>query len=97
MPHDDTLAARASRPQFREQSHAARPSLGAVVDVSFNEARARFERNYLDQVLQNSAGNLSQAARLAGMDRSNFRRLLDRHGIRPNASSGALRPNGARR
>ena len=39
----------------------------------------------LDQVLEESSGNLSQAARRSGMDRSNFRRLLERHGVR-NAS-----------
>jgi DNA-binding NtrC family response regulator len=61
---------------------------GAVVDTSFQEARLRFERSYLDQVLADSGGNLSEAARRSGMDRSNFRRLLERHGVR-GAVSGA--------
>ena len=88
MTHDDQLTAHALPPQFRQRHHSSRPRLRAVADLSFNEARMRFERNYLDQVLDDSAGNLSQAARRAGMDRSNFRRLLDRHGIRPGAPAG---------
>src|SRR5258706_6631323 len=44
-----------------------------LTDLPFNEARARFERSYLDQVLEESGGNLSRAARRSGMDRSNFR------------------------
>jgi two-component system response regulator HydG len=67
-------------PQFRPAVSRSRfrPSL----DLPFNEARNRFERSYLDQVLEEAGGNLSQAARRSGMDRSNFRRLLERHGVR---------------
>jgi two-component system response regulator HydG len=80
MTNDDTVRAEAFPVQLRRAS--SRPRLRAVTDLSFPEARARFERTYLEQVLQDSAGNLSLAARRAGMDRSNFRRLLDRHGVR---------------
>jgi len=34
-------------------------------------------------VMQNARGSVSAAARLAGLDRTNFRRLLQRHGIDP--------------
>jgi two-component system response regulator GlrR len=65
----------------------ARGSRAAVeLSLSFNEARQRFERTYIDQVLEESGGNLSQAARRSGMDRSNFRRLLERHGVRGAAN-----------
>jgi two-component system response regulator HydG len=89
MTHDDSLTAQALPPQFRQRMPSSRPRLRAVVDLSFNEARSRFERNYLDQVLQDSGNNLSQAARRSGMDRSNFRRLLERHGIRPSSGSAS--------
>jgi two-component system, NtrC family, response regulator HydG len=80
MTNDDTVRAEAFPAQLRRAS--SRPRLRAVTDLSFPDARARFERGYLEQVLQDAGGNLSQAARRAGMDRSNFRRLLDRHGVR---------------
>ncbi|MEL6544716.1 MAG: sigma 54-interacting transcriptional regulator [Myxococcota bacterium] len=40
-----------------------------------------FEREYLEQQLEESGGNLSEAARRSGVDRSYFRRLLKRHQI----------------
>jgi two-component system response regulator GlrR len=42
---------------------------------------AEFERAYVESVLVQSAGNLAEAARLAGLDKSNFRRLARRHAI----------------
>jgi DNA-binding NtrC family response regulator len=38
-----------------------------------------FERAYVESVLMQSGGNLAEAARLAGLDKSNFRRLARRH------------------
>jgi len=72
---------------LEQRLEASQRFSGIVGNESFNEARSRFERGYLDQVLEESAGNLSQAARRSGMDRSNFRRLLERHGVRPAHSS----------
>ncbi|MEO7732994.1 MAG: sigma-54 dependent transcriptional regulator [Kofleriaceae bacterium] len=44
-------------------------------------AGAVFEKNYLTMAMERSKGSISEAARLAGLDRTNFRRLLQRHGI----------------
>ena len=46
-------------------------------------ASAAFEKRYLTRVMEKSKGSVSEAARLAGLDRTNFRRLLQRHGIDP--------------
>ena len=46
-------------------------------------ASAAFEKRYLVRVMQMSHGSVSEAARLAGLDRTNFRRLLQRHRIDP--------------
>jgi len=40
-----------------------------------------FERRCVQNALSRSAGNVAEAARVAGVDRSNFRRLLKRHGL----------------
>ncbi len=50
---------------------------------SFDEARDEFTRNYLVQLLQITQGNVSQAARLAKRNRTDFYKLLSRHGIEP--------------
>jgi len=55
---------------------------------SFDEARDEFTRNYLVQLLQITEGNVSQAARLAKRNRTDFYKLLSRHGIEPEAFKG---------
>lgn len=51
---------------------------------SFAEARDEFIRNYLSQILQITAGNVSQAARLAKRNRTDFYKLLARHQLNPD-------------
>ena len=52
---------------------------------SFNEARASFERSYLIKVLKITEGNVTQAARIAGRNRTDFYKLLNRHELEPSA------------
>ncbi|WP_319782593.1 sigma 54-interacting transcriptional regulator [Oceanisphaera sp. IT1-181] len=52
---------------------------------TFNEARAEFERLYLHKILRMTDGNVSQAAGLAGRNRTDFYKLLSRHGIEAGA------------
>ncbi|NKI17128.1 sigma 54-interacting transcriptional regulator [Spongiibacter sp. KMU-166] len=47
------------------------------------EARAEFEQHYLRQLLANTGGNMSQAAKVAGRNRSDFYKLVKKHGIDP--------------
>src|SRR6476620_6629548 len=52
--------------------------------VSFEEARKSFERDYLVRVLKISGGNVTQAARLAKRNRTEFYKLLQRYQLDPS-------------
>ncbi|WP_127960219.1 two-component system response regulator GlrR [Serratia microhaemolytica] len=51
---------------------------------TFVEARNQFELHYLRKLLQITKGNVTQAARLAGRNRTEFYKLLSRHGLDAN-------------
>jgi transcriptional regulator of acetoin/glycerol metabolism len=46
------------------------------------QAVGQFEKQYLSDLLEQTRGNLTQAALLAGQDRSAFGRLVRQHGLR---------------
>ncbi len=80
----------ATRPLVRYESSSspAGDSLAWTDGLPLSEARKRvldeFERSYLARLLRNATGNVSQAARTARVDRSNLRRLLTKHGLKPS-------------
>jgi two-component system, NtrC family, response regulator GlrR len=47
------------------------------------EARRAFERDYLVRILRMTAGNVTQAAKLAQRNRTEFYKLLERHQLEP--------------
>jgi DNA-binding NtrC family response regulator len=53
---------------------------GEVLDLPYADAKERavdaFDRAYVERRMHKTGRNVSEAARMAGMDRSNFRRLL---------------------
>jgi two-component system, NtrC family, response regulator GlrR len=51
--------------------------------ASFEEARKKFEREYLTRLLKITEGNVTQAARLAKRNRTEFYKLLQRHQLDP--------------
>lgn len=51
---------------------------------SLEHARMRFERDYLVRTLRITGGNVSQAARLAKRNRTEFYKLLQRHHLEPD-------------
>ena len=53
--------------------------------VPFDTARLQFEQNYLVSLLKATQGNVTQAAKLAKRNRTEFYRLLERHHIQANA------------
>ena len=50
---------------------------------SFADAKKQFEREYLAQLLKITNGNVTQAARLAKRNRTEFYKLLKRHALDP--------------
>ena len=60
--------------------------------LSFKDAKARavadFERTYMSRLLVRTAGNMTQAARIAGKDRSDLGRLLKKYGLARHAFVG---------
>lgn len=56
--------------------------MGLPLAKALRLAAVAFERRYLLAVMERAAGSVSEGARLAGSDRSNFRRKLQRHGLR---------------
>jgi DNA-binding NtrC family response regulator len=59
---------------------------------NYYEARdrllAKFDRKFLTRVVIKAGGNLSKAARMAGIDRTTFYRLMERHGLQRSLLSG---------
>jgi DNA-binding NtrC family response regulator len=57
-----------------------------VFDESFHSGKetliAHFEREYLTRLTLRAGGNMSKAARLAGVDRTTLYRLMERHALR---------------
>ncbi|HEY1313722.1 MAG TPA: sigma-54 dependent transcriptional regulator [Steroidobacteraceae bacterium] len=51
---------------------------------TYDEAREKFARDYLSENLQRTAGNVTQAARLAKRSRTDFYKLLARYRLHPD-------------
>jgi two-component system response regulator GlrR len=60
--------------------------------LSYAEARTRFERDYLVNLLKLTDGNVADAARLADRNRTEFYRLLQKHGLTPGLFRGGEGP-----
>ena len=60
-----------------------------IFRVAKHEAVTRFEREYLEAVLEQCASNVSKAARAAGLDRRNFQKLLRKYELRKGEDDGS--------
>jgi DNA-binding NtrC family response regulator len=65
--------------------NGARPASSFAADRPFHEAKgdavSGFEKEYLRDLLRRHGGNISQAARTAGIDRKTIHRMLARYGL----------------
>jgi transcriptional regulator of acetoin/glycerol metabolism len=55
--------------------------LGQSYHVARERVIASFERRYLAWLVSRAGGNMSKAARLAGVDRTTLYRLMERHNL----------------
>jgi two-component system, NtrC family, response regulator HydG len=90
LHHGDGIGAESLPATISGRRSSASSSMPTIEDDAANlepltEAKRRassaFEKRYLTKVMERAKGSVSEAARLAGLDRTNFRRLLQRHGI----------------
>jgi transcriptional regulator with GAF, ATPase, and Fis domain len=79
----ESLTVQSLPPALRPASPA--PSARAVSELPFAEAKRAateaFERGYIADALGRTNGKVAETARLCGLDKANFRRLLRRHKI----------------
>lgn len=63
-----------------------------LLQESYHSARerviAQFEKSYLTELVKAADGNMSKAARLAGVDRTTLYRLMERHGLQRDGVKG---------
>ncbi len=62
--------------------------------LSYAEAKQRFERNYLVQLLKLTDGSVADAARIADRNRTEFYRLLQKHELTPDMFRSVPGTNG---
>lgn len=73
---------RGDAPDFLGSPDGGTEPSGEVFRAAKEKAIRAFERAYLIQVMTAADGNVSRAARLAGMQRRDFQRLLRKHDVR---------------
>jgi len=90
LAQGETIMARDLPPHILGQAFymGEEPSERDLSHLSYQEAKDQalhhFNRNYLSALLQQTQGNISVAARRAGVDRSNFKKIIKKAGININ-------------
>ncbi len=74
-------------PGFADRRGGSEDDLSSLLHLAYAQAKrltlTAFDRRYLHGLMRKSQGNITAAANLAGLDRSNFRRLLKQYSLAP--------------
>lgn len=73
-----------------EAGPAAFPATDEPYHVAKDRVVAQFEQGYLARLVARAGGNMSKAARLAGVDRTTLYRLMDKHKVPRDEDDGSL-------
>lgn len=66
---------------IRESNGTTANSVSVLAEISREEALDNADHSYLSALLEKHGGNISQAARQAGLSRQGMHKLLSRHGL----------------
>ncbi|OGQ18166.1 MAG: hypothetical protein A2138_27420 [Deltaproteobacteria bacterium RBG_16_71_12] len=79
------LVVLSAEPMIQSADVSGVEQVAVLTEMSFRDEKKRvvseFERDFLRRALQRAEGNMSAAARIAGIDRKNFWVLARRHGL----------------
>jgi DNA-binding NtrC family response regulator len=67
----------------RDSGHATASGTESLLQGDYVTARTAFERAYVRETLRQARGNMAEAARRAGLDRSHYFRLVRRQALDP--------------
>ncbi|HEU4535391.1 MAG TPA: helix-turn-helix domain-containing protein, partial [Polyangiaceae bacterium] len=82
---DSVFPPASSGPAAPAAAAAGRPDLEVPFRVAKEQLVDDFERAYLEALVAWAQGNISRAARKAGLDRMYLYRLMQKHGLRPGS------------
>jgi DNA-binding NtrC family response regulator len=86
LPLERQVAEPSSQPPPPEAAPSSEPGFAGLFDLGYRDAKQKaldaFETAYFSALMRRAGGNVSEAARQAGLDRSNFRRAARRAGIK---------------
>jgi len=68
-------------PEVLGQKTTGEPGLAELLDLPWEEAKAGFEKRYIKETLHRAEGNVSEAARISGIDRSYLHKQIKKHGL----------------
>ena len=81
LSRSDTIKLTDLPKPIREVTEANSDSVGVLAEISREEALDHADHSYLTALLHKHDGNVSQAARQAGLSRQGMHKLLTRHGL----------------